>query len=267
MIYDLNKSSYNDFQIGKPSNFPLQPCVFHQVPWNTNLLSVSQAQGTSPAPAPNPSLLRLGSQTLHFACTCERPKDQSTFHRLRTARTRAAVQINVIHTQEFLTHSQALGFRNRNVNLYLRLLQVYSPGHLEICRQAVSTAPNAFQGNYSPTPGQEKISFMDFIFFHLATTIYHSSKRRAELCLPFATASPGKEVWKLGLLFPIHVSETLYSSFYTTVLSYVLFVNQPSSFLPLLFELGLLISCLLLFLSLLLSTHTPMELLSYFTAS
>lgn len=31
------------------------------------------------------------------------------------------------------------------------------------------------------TPLQEKISFMDFIFFHLATTIYHSLKKRAEL--------------------------------------------------------------------------------------
>lgn len=67
------------------------------------------------------------------------------------------------------------------MNLYLRLLQVYSPGHLEICRQTVSTAPNTFQGSYSPTPEQEKISFMDFIFLHLATIIYQSSKGRGEL--------------------------------------------------------------------------------------
>lgn len=72
-------------------------------------------------------------------------------------------------------------------------------------------------------PGQEKISFMDFIFFPFGNynlPVFQDERRT--WCFPFATASPGKEVWKLGLLLPIHVSETPYtqqsfSMFYSSI--------------------------------------------------
>lgn len=116
--------------------------------------------------------------------------------------------------------------------------------------------------SYSST-GENQFHGFLFFFFHLTTVFCHSSKGRAEL--PFTTVSPGKDVWKLGLLLPIHVSEILPSTRPSFSTLYSSCNPHLSSSLP--FELGLLISCLLLFLFLLLSTHTPMELLLYYTVS
>lgn len=90
--------------------------------------------------------------------------------------------------------------------------------------------------------------------------------------LPFATlprtqglptAHPGEAVWKLWLLSPVYVHQTLYSSFQMTVHSSLTFHLSLS--LP--FELGVTISCLLSFWFLPLPTHTSMQLPLYYNVS
>lgn len=123
-----------------------------------------------------------------------------------------------------------------------------------MCRQAVSMAPNALQGSYPPTPAQEKISFTDFFFFFPIWQLSFATLPRREQnlmfslcyrisregCVEVGAASSHSCIWDYILPSTRQSFSTLYSTF-----------NSPS--LPV--ELGLLVSWLLRFLSLLLSTQ------------
>lgn len=105
----------------------------------------------------------------------------------------------------------------------------------------VFTAPTAFPGRYFPTPAQQKIGFMDF------SVSCHYSKVRAELNVsPLLLRLQGGTCGSWGCFFPfmylgLYILPSTWQSF-----SYAIFIMQPSSFPSLHFELGLLISCLIL---------------------
>lgn len=126
--------------------------------------------------------------------------------------------------------------------------------------------PVPFQVVISYTSTGENVSWILFPSFggHLLPPFQGGSRTS---CFPSATSSPGRDVWKRGLLLPIHVSESLYSSFYTAVLLYAIFTIQLSSFSLISFWTGSSYLPCPLFLSLLLTTHTAVELLMYYTVS